>query len=194
MLYHFFYPLRDVFSAFNLFRYITFRAAYATITALLISFVFGPPIIAWLRRSAVTQGIRPDGPETHKAKADTPTMGGLIILLAVVVSTLLWAPLNNGYVLLALLATVWLGALGFLDDCLKIRTASSRGLAARYKLAGQLGLGLLIGTILYIHPWPPSLAPRRACLFSKRLHPSPLVLHPGRGLGHHRRFQRRQPY
>ncbi len=170
MLYHLLYPLRDVFSAFNIFRYITFRATYATITALLICFVVGPMIIAWLRRSAVTQVIRADGPESHQAKVGTPTMGGLIILLAVVVSTILWAPLNNGYVLLALLAMVWLGALGFIDDTLKIRTAGGRGLAPRYKLAAQGALGVVIGTILYVHPLAPEFGTQTSVPFFKDVH------------------------
>ncbi|MCK4596410.1 phospho-N-acetylmuramoyl-pentapeptide-transferase, partial [bacterium] len=119
MLYYLLSPLSDVVSAFNLFRYITFRAAYATLTALLVSFIIGPFIIRRLHKLHIKERIRSDGPQTHLVKEGTPTMGGLIILLAVVLPTLLWADLTNRYIQLILFSTVWMGTIGFIDDYLK---------------------------------------------------------------------------
>jgi phospho-N-acetylmuramoyl-pentapeptide-transferase len=105
---------------FNLFRYITFRAAGAMVTALVVSFVLGPAVIRWLRHLRVGQVVRNDGPETHLSKAGTPTMGGVLILISTVTATLLWADLTNAYTIIALVVLVWMGLLGFLDDYLKI--------------------------------------------------------------------------
>jgi len=149
MLYHLLYPLRDYISAFNVFRYITFRSAYAAITALLISFLLGPLFIRMLRNHQLTDGVREYAPESHAAKAGTPTMGGLLILTATIVPTLLWARLDNEFIWLMLIATVWLGLVGFTDDYLKVVKKRKKGLVARYKLAGQLGLGLLVGMAIY---------------------------------------------
>jgi len=152
MLYHLLYPLTDLFSGFNLFRYITFRSAWAAITALLISFIVGPYIIKKLRQHQIGEEIRADGPQSHLKKSGTPTMGGLIILAAVIIPTLLWARLDNTYVLLILLSTVWMGLVGFLDDYLKSVKKIPKGLVARYKLLGQLTLGAVIGGICYFAP------------------------------------------
>ena len=141
MFYHIFVPLVHRFSGLNIFRYITFRAGYGMTTALLVAFILGPKVIRFLERWHIRQIIRDDGPQTHLAKKGTPTMGGLIVLAAVVVPTLLWARLDNIYVLLALFATIWMGAVGFLDDFLKIKLNMPRGLVAKYKLAGQMLLG-----------------------------------------------------
>ncbi|MCD4690282.1 phospho-N-acetylmuramoyl-pentapeptide-transferase [bacterium] len=149
MLYHLLYPLRDYISAFNVFRYITFRSAYAAITALLISFLLGPLFIRMLRRHQLTDGVREYVPESHAAKVGTPTMGGLLIITATIVPTLLWARLDNEFVWLMVIATVWLGIVGFTDDFLKVVKKRRKGLVARYKLAGQLGLGLLVGVAIY---------------------------------------------
>jgi len=149
MLYHLLYPLRDYISAFNVFRYITFRSAYAAITALLISFLLGPLFIRMLRNRQLTDGVREYAPESHIAKAGTPTMGGLLILTATIVPTLLWARLDNEFIWLMVVATVWLGLVGFTDDFLKVVKKRKKGLVARYKLAGQLGLGLLVGIAIY---------------------------------------------
>jgi len=149
MLYELLFPLREYVSGFNLFRYITFRSAWAAITALFISLVVGSFIIGKLRQLQIGEEIRTDGPQTHLKKAGTPTMGGLIVLAAVIVPTLLWARLNNTSVLLILLSTVWMGCVGFLDDYLKVVKKMKKGLIARYKLIGQLILGLIIGSILY---------------------------------------------
>ncbi|MEO7984960.1 MAG: phospho-N-acetylmuramoyl-pentapeptide-transferase [Gemmatimonadales bacterium] len=152
MFYHLLAPLGKTYIIFNLFNYISFRAAGATVTALLLAFLVGPPVIARLRARKVGQVIRADGPATHQVKRGTPTMGGLIIILSTVVPTLLWAPLTNRFVVVAMLSTLWMGCIGFLDDYLKIVQGKSRGLVARWKLAGQVSFGLLLGLFLTFHP------------------------------------------
>ncbi len=145
MLYHLLVPLADDFGLFNVFRYLTFRTGGAIMTALFVSFVFGPAIIRWLRsKQGKGQPIREDGPETHLlTKQGTPTMGGVLILLALGVATLLWADLTNGYVWVVLLVTLGYGAIGFVDDYLKVTKRNSKGLSGRLKLAGQLTIGLM---------------------------------------------------
>lgn len=149
MFYHLLYPLRDYISAFNVFRYISFRSAYAAVTALLISFLLGPLFLRMLRRRQLTDGVREFAPDSHAAKAGTPTMGGLLILVATLLPTLLWARLDNDFVWIMVVATLWLGAVGFTDDFLKVVRKQRKGLVARYKLAGQLGLGLLVGLFIF---------------------------------------------
>ncbi|MBN1504230.1 MAG: phospho-N-acetylmuramoyl-pentapeptide-transferase [Candidatus Eisenbacteria bacterium] len=152
MFYHLLYPLHEYISVFNIFRYITFRAAYAGVTALLVCLILGPPLIRRLRAFKVKQAIRQDGPATHFTKEGTPTMGGLLILIAVVVSTLLWGNLANRMVVMALLSTLWLGAIGFLDDYLRVVKKHPKGLKGRYKLLAQGVLGLTLGLVLYLAP------------------------------------------
>lgn len=152
MLYHLLYPLHEYFSALNVFRYITFRAAYATVTALLISFVIGPWFIRFLQRRNVCAQIREDGPETHVSKKGTPTMGGLLILAAIFIPALLWCNLANPYVQIALLTTLWMGLIGFLDDYLGVIKKRPKGLIGRYKLTGQISYGLALGAFLYFNP------------------------------------------
>ncbi len=152
MLYHLLYPLKVYVSWLNLMRYITFRSGAAAITALFISFIVGPWVIRKLREHQIGEEIRPEGPKSHLSKAGTPTMGGLIVLTAVLVPTVLFARLDNIYVLLILLATVSMGAVGFLDDYLKVVKKKPKGLIGRYKLAGQIALGLIVGSVLYFHP------------------------------------------
>jgi len=152
MLYWLLYPLRDSVSLFNLFGYLTFRAAYATVTALLIAFLVGPKIISFLRRRQIGQHVRDDGPSSHLSKEGTPTMGGIIILLSVLVPVLLWGRLDNPFLLMVLLCTVWMGLIGLLDDYLKIVRHCSRGLIGRYKLVGQFVLGLGVGAWLFFSP------------------------------------------
>ena len=151
MFYHMFMPLVDRFTALNIFRYITFRAGYAMLTALMIGFILGPMVIRFLRRWHLEEIVRSDGPSSHLSKRGTPTMGGLIVLGAIVVPTFLWARLDNLYVNLALLSTIWMGTVGFLDDYLKIKLKLSKGLVAKYKLAGQIMLGCIIGGVLYMN-------------------------------------------
>ena len=139
MLFHLFVPFADEFIVFNLFRYITFRTGGALLTALLIAFVFGPRLIRWLKaRQGAGQPIRADGPESHFAKRGTPTMGGLMILVGIVVAVLLWADLRNEYVWIVLLVTVGFGVIGFGDDYLKLTRRNSRGLPGRVKLLFQV--------------------------------------------------------
>jgi phospho-N-acetylmuramoyl-pentapeptide-transferase len=164
VLYHFLTPLADTFQAFNLFVYISFRAAGATVTAILLSFVFGPPVIRRLRALKVGQVIRADGPASHHEKRGTPTMGGLIILACTLIPSIIWARLDNMFVIVAMVATLWMGAIGFLDDYLKVVEAKSRGLVARYKLAGQLTFGVVLGSFLLVVPIPGSLAPNETTL------------------------------
>jgi phospho-N-acetylmuramoyl-pentapeptide-transferase len=157
VLYHLLAPLADEHIIFNLFRYITFRAAGGMATALFLSFLLGPLVITWLRRLRVGQIVRAEGPEKHLNKAGTPTMGGVLIIISAVVSTLLWAELTNPYTLIALGVLIWTGALGFLDDYLKVVRRRTEGLVAKYKLIGQGVLGLIVGAILYLWPISPEL-------------------------------------
>jgi phospho-N-acetylmuramoyl-pentapeptide-transferase len=156
VLYHFLTPLTQYWGVFNVFNYITFRSAGAAVTALLVAFLVGPAVLRRLRRMAVHQGVREGTPDTHQCKHATPTMGGIIILIAALAPTLLWARLTNRYVLLALFVTAWMGAIGFLDDYLKLKQKragiKNEGLVERYKLAGQLSLGVILGVYLWQFP------------------------------------------
>ena len=152
MLYHLLAPLGKTYLFFNLFNYISFRAAGAVVTALLLAFVAGPGIIGRLRTLKVGQVVRVDFLASHQGKRGTPTMGGLIILLCTIVPTLLWAPLTNRFVVVAMLATLWTGGIGFLDDYLKVVQGKSRGLVAKWKLAGQIVFGLALGLYLIYFP------------------------------------------
>lgn len=155
MLYHLLYPLHSYFSGFNVFKYITFRSAGAVLTALLVSFLFGKSMIAWLRRLKVGQHVRGDGPQTHLAKQGTPTMGGLLIITALVTSALLWSDLTNIYVWVVLFATLSFGAIGFWDDYLKVVKKRSKGLSAVQKFGLQIAASLLIGSFLFFNPHDP---------------------------------------
>jgi phospho-N-acetylmuramoyl-pentapeptide-transferase len=151
MLYYFLYELpwlRTQFSALNVVRYITVRTAAATITALVISLLLGPWLIRKLREFQIGQIIRQDGPDSHLAKAGTPTMGGLLILAAALLPTLLWANLRNPFVWIAVLTTAAYGAIGFADDYLKIVRKSHYGLRPRYKIANQVIAGAIVGLVL----------------------------------------------
>lgn len=177
MFYHLLYPLREYYSVFNVFKYITFRTAYATVTSLLICFIFGPMLIRWLRKRQILNGIRADIPERHQGKKGTPTMGGIMILIAVVVPTLLWADLSNRYILMCLISICWLGAMGLIDDYLRIVKHKSAGLVGRYKIAGQALLGLAIGTVLVAFPEDPLMATRTTVPFFKNVFPDLGVLY-----------------
>jgi phospho-N-acetylmuramoyl-pentapeptide-transferase len=154
MLYHLLYGLRDSVSAFNVFRYITFRTAYAALTALVICFLVGPAFIRLMTRVKAGQYVRSEGPQSHHAKAGTPTMGGILIHLAVVVATLLWADVLNPYVWIVLFVTVAFGAIGFADDWYKLARRRSLGLTAKQKLALQGLVALLAGTAI---SWLPTI-------------------------------------
>jgi phospho-N-acetylmuramoyl-pentapeptide-transferase len=152
VLYDLLVPLADHHTFFNVFRYITFRAAYATVTALLLSFVLGPWVIRKLRELKAGQMIREEGPQSHQRKAGTPTMGGVLIIAATVVPTLLWADLEEPFIQMVLVATVWMGGLGFLDDYLKVVKRRSRGLIGAQKIVGQVLFGVILGAWLYVTP------------------------------------------
>ena len=152
MLYHLLAPLARQHILFNLFNYITFRAAGATVTALLLAFVLGPWIIRKLREHKVGQVVRAEGQASHHEKRGTPTMGGIIIILATLVPTILWARLDSRYVIIAIVAMLWMGVIGFLDDYLKIVRGKSQGLVARWKLVGQVSFGIALGVYLLLFP------------------------------------------
>jgi phospho-N-acetylmuramoyl-pentapeptide-transferase len=156
VLYHLLTPLTEYWGALRLFNYITFRAAGAVVTAIVLAFLIGPPIIRRLRGMQIHQVVREGTPDSHQEKGTTPTMGGLIILFAAIVPTLLWARLTNRYVWLALFVTAWMGGIGFLDDYLKLKQKregkKNEGLVERYKLIGQLSLGTILGVFLWVFP------------------------------------------
>ena len=163
MLYHLLYPLHTQFSVLNVTRYITFRTAAASLTALVLSLVLGPLLIRKLREFQIGQVIRQEGPATHRTKAGTPTMGGLLILTASIVPTLLWADLTNPFVWTAVLATAAFGMIGFVDDYLKIVRRSHHGLKPRYKMAWQIVVGIGVGVSLMV------LASQEPPLYNTRL-------------------------
>jgi phospho-N-acetylmuramoyl-pentapeptide-transferase len=145
-----------LFKALNVFQYVTFRTAVATATALLVSLLLGKPIIAWLAKLKFGQEIRAEGPESHQAKKGTPTMGGVLIIGSVIISTLLWAKMNSLYLWLAIIATAGFSAIGFADDFIKVKMKRSLGLTGKQKLFGQLVVAVAIWAVLYYlanYPW-----------------------------------------
>ncbi|HXV78219.1 MAG TPA: phospho-N-acetylmuramoyl-pentapeptide-transferase [Candidatus Polarisedimenticolaceae bacterium] len=145
MFFHLLYSLHDEFGAFNVFRYITFRTAMAAMTALVVSLLLGPSLIARLRHSQIGQAIREEGPSSHQAKAGTPTMGGLMIIIAAVLPTVLWADLTNVFVWIAIVATLAFGTIGFIDDYLKVSRRRNLGLRASTKFSLQTIVALALG-------------------------------------------------
>ena len=154
MLYYLFDYINKVFSppGFKVFRFLTFRSALAAITALFLAFYLGPKIIKILQKHQIGEAKKEDGPKSHWSKAGTPTMGGIILIISVVVPVLLWGDLKSIYVILILAGTIWLSAVGFLDDYLKVVKKLPNGLIARYKLLGQVSIGLIIGCVIYFTP------------------------------------------
>ena len=159
MIYYIFYELiynrlkesdSVLFKSLNVFQYVTFRTAYATVTALLISLFFGGKVIRALKNWNVGQQIREEGPEAHMAKRGTPTMGGVLIIGSVIISTVLWARLNNLYIWIAMLATLGFAAIGFMDDYAKMAKKRSLGLTGKQKLAGQMLIALGVWLALYL--------------------------------------------
>jgi phospho-N-acetylmuramoyl-pentapeptide-transferase len=155
MLYKFLYGLHDWYSPFNVFRYITFRSALAVLTAVAVSFIIGPFIIRKLRDRSLTEQISSLGPEQHRAKAGTPTMGGLIIVISIFISMLCWGDLGNPYIRIMLVSTALFGSIGLLDDYLKNIKRNGKGLRARSKLGLQVAAALGIGLFLYLNPMDP---------------------------------------
>jgi phospho-N-acetylmuramoyl-pentapeptide-transferase len=169
MLYNLLAPFSDEFIVFNLFRYLTFRTGGAIMTALVLSFIIAPRMIRWLKaKQKEGQPIRSDGPETHFAKAGTPTMGGLMILISVTISTLLWADLASPLVWLALFVMVGYGLIGFGDDYLKLTKRNVKGLSGRRKILAQIAIGLIV-TIGVIYTLPPNLDTHVAIPFFKNM-------------------------
>mgnify|MGYP001386853736 FL=1 len=154
MLYYLFEYLDSAYDipGAGVFQYITFRAAMAIITSLIISMLFGKRLIDRLRRLQIGETVRELGLEGQNQKAGTPTMGGIIILLAIVLPTVLWAKLDNVYIILMLVSTLWMGAIGFLDDYIKVFKKDKKGLRGIFKVIGQIGLGVIVGSTLYFHP------------------------------------------
>jgi len=152
MLYYLLYPLHTTYSFFNVFRYITFRTIYAAITSLVICFVAGPWLINKLRSLQIGQEIREDGPRSHLAKKGTPTMGGILVIFAVVISTLLWANLLENYIWFVIMVTVGYGLIGFMDDYRKLASGSSCGISGKARLAGEIAIALFLSVVLYLKP------------------------------------------
>jgi phospho-N-acetylmuramoyl-pentapeptide-transferase len=154
MLYHLLEYLNGQYDipGFGVFQFITFRAVMAIIFSLIISLLIGKKIIEMLRSRLIGESIREVGPESHKSKKGTPTMGGVIIIAAIVIPTLLWGDLTNAYVVLILISTVWMGAIGFLDDYIKVFKKDKAGLKGKFKIIGQVGLGLIVGLTMLFHP------------------------------------------
>jgi phospho-N-acetylmuramoyl-pentapeptide-transferase len=173
MLLYLLYPLHTYATIFNVTRYITFRTAAASLTALALSLALGPWMIRKLRDFQIGQVIRQEGPQSHRAKAGTPTMGGLLILTSALVPTLLWADLSNPYVWIAVLATAAFGGVGFIDDYLKIVRRSHHGLLPRYKMGGQIIVALAVGVavLLLSQQNPPLYNTRLIFPFFKNLIP-----------------------
>ena len=154
MLYYLFTYLQEAFNfpGAGVFQYISFRAAMAVIVSLLISLTFGKRIISFLAKKQVGESIRDLGLEGQVEKAGTPTMGGLIIISSILVPTILFAQLDNIYVILMIITTLWMALIGFMDDYIKVFKKDKKGLAGKFKVLGQVSLGLLVGFILYFHP------------------------------------------
>lgn len=154
MLYYLFEYLEQQyqFPGASVFQFITFRAALAIILSLLISTIFGKRIIGYLQRQQVGESIRDLGLDGQVEKAGTPTMGGIIIIMATLIPVLLLAKLENIYVILLIVTTVWMGLVGFADDYIKVFKKDKQGLKGRFKIMGQVGLGLIVGAVIYFHP------------------------------------------
>lgn len=154
MLYHLFDYLKQYFEipGAGLFQYISFRSGFAALLSLLISAVYGKKVILYLQKKQVGETVRELGLEGQSQKAGTPTMGGIIIILATVIPVLLLSKLDNIYIILLLITTFWMGCIGFIDDYIKVFKKDKEGLKGKFKMAGQLGLGLIVGSVLYFHP------------------------------------------
>jgi phospho-N-acetylmuramoyl-pentapeptide-transferase len=149
MIYHLLYPLHTTFSSFNVFRYITFRAIYAAITALVICFVLGPWMIRKLKAMKIGQTIREDGPNSHFSKEGTPTMGGLLVIFAAILSTFLWSNLTVDYVWMIMMVTVGFGLIGFMDDYHKLAMKNSKGISGKVRLLLEIAIALFVSVVLY---------------------------------------------
>ena len=177
MLYYVLYHvLQKYFSPLNVFRYITVRTVYASLTAMFLALVFGPWLIRKLRELQIGQYIREEGPQEHQKKAGTPTMGGVLIVLSTAVPVLLWADLSNAYVLLALFALLAFASIGFLDDYAKVAKRRNLGMTGKNKIVLQVGVSTFVGIVLLILATHRSYSTQLIVPFMKRFHPD-LVIH-----------------
>src|ERR1700737_4454388 len=177
MLYYLLYHvLQKYFSPFNVFRYITVRTVYASLTAMFLAFVFGPWLIRKLRELPIGQFIREEGPQNHQKKAGTPTMGGVLIVLSTMVPTLLWADLPNGFVLLTLFALLAFAAIGFVDDYAKVSKQRNLGLTSKSKILMQIFVSSIVGIGLLVLATRSAYSTELMIPFLKRVHPD-LVVH-----------------
>lgn len=162
MLYQLLSWLNQLFDipGFGVFQYLTFRAVLAAVFSLGLCLLLGNKIIQFLKKKSIGETIRQEGPQNHLSKAGTPTMGGIMIILAIIVPTLLWANLSNAYVILLLIGTLWMGIIGFLDDYIKVFKKNKQGLKSKFKIYGQLGLGLIVGFTMVFHPHFQGLEPK----------------------------------
>ena len=154
MFYYLFDYINKTFNppGFDVFRFLSFRSMLAAITGLFLSFYIGPKVINYLKKKQIGETIKEEGPKNHASKAGTPTMGGIIIILSVVIPVLLWGDIKSTYIILILVGTVWLSIVGFIDDYLKVVKKYSKGLIGRYKILGQVILGLVVGGAVYFLP------------------------------------------
>ena len=154
MLYYLFDYINKAYNppGFDIFRFLTFRSAVAAITGLFLSLYLGPMIINRLKKHQIGEAKKVDAPQSHWSKAGTPTMGGLIIIISVLIPVILWADIKSLYIILILFGTIFLGGVGFLDDYLKVVKKYPNGLIARYKLLGQIFIGLVVGSVIYFAP------------------------------------------
>jgi len=154
MFYYLFDYINETFSppGFDIFRFLTFRSALAAITALVLAFYVGPKLIDYLHKKQIGEMVREDGPQTHKAKAGTPTMGGIIIMISVTIPILLWSDIKSTYIILTTAGMLVLSLVGFIDDYLKVVKKYPKGLIAKYKLVGQIFVGLVVGAVIYFSP------------------------------------------
>ncbi|MBN1299741.1 MAG: phospho-N-acetylmuramoyl-pentapeptide-transferase [Melioribacteraceae bacterium] len=154
MFYYLFDYINKAFSppGFDLFRFLSFRSILSAVTGLLLAFYLGPKIINYLKSKQIGETIKEEGPQTHKSKAGTPTMGGIILIICVSISVLLWADIKSSYIIIVLSGTLFLSGVGFIDDYLKVVKKYPKGLIARYKLMGQVFVGLLVGIAIYLMP------------------------------------------
>lgn len=171
MFYHWLYPLHAIFPGFNVFRYLTFRTAYAILSGLLISLILGPWLIRQLCRYQIGEKIRDDGPQSHRSKAGTPTMGGLLILVACTLPTVLWGDLTNRYVWLLLGVTFGFGSIGWVDDWLKLAQVRPKGMRMGEKLLAQTVMAVGLGLFMYLYPEDPSVSTQITVPFFKEVMP-----------------------
>ena len=169
MLAEFLYQFKSYFFGFNVFRYITVKSALAAVTALLFSLIVGPHIIRLLQNYQIGEKIRSDGPESHQKKSGTPTMGGLIIMVSIIIGVVLWADPTNIYVILIFFIAIGMALVGFIDDYLKTVKGLKKGLVSKYKLLGQITLGVLLGAIIYLHPFFEGIHSNTSVPFFKNL-------------------------